>query len=252
MTQIIPKERGTLIAAAISKSGIVLGSDSRSVLYDNNKAIAAYYEDSRKIFPLGDKLLAMAGQVGFNNRSFRGIVLDFKRLKKENVGVLELYDAILNYSSTVLSAEEFEALNRNQFIICGYINTKPFAIFYHDGKREIIHEGYITNVIKTNNNAQFTAAVKQLDLQGCQVLIEKFIKNSIDGSNEKAVADIGGPIHLATVNTKEIKWISKRALYEYSTIEEFAKAHEEGKVKMWYRSEKDAQMLTLALQKYLK
>jgi len=124
---------GTLIASFICKNGIVVSSDSRTVLYTKRKVVA-YFEETSKIFEIGNFLMAVAGQYTFDTTSVRNLVKGFSASNSLlNTDLYSIHDSLLSYARRRLPTSDYFLLYSNQFIIAGYDQNIP-TILYYDGR----------------------------------------------------------------------------------------------------------------------
>jgi hypothetical protein len=234
---------GTLIASFIGKNGIVVSSDSRTVLYNPRREVVTYFEETSKIFQFRNFLIAVAGQYTFETTSIRNLLKEVR--EADSLSTLDLYsihDAILSYAHTRLSTTEYFTLYTNQFIIAGYDDNIP-TILYYDGhnKQEFSGRGYISNLPEENHNKTLKKHIRTLTVGELVPFSIDFVKNVEEARNNKDKwSIIGGPVSTASIMNNKVTWIKDQNRNSYESGPELYEAYKKGKVRIVFRSAKDS------------
>ena len=241
----------TFIMAAICRNAIVVGADSRYSFIDRNSRVIAYFEGVQKIYQHQAFLMAISGQSTFDSLRLSGLLKNFSLSHTEKMEFAEFFSEFTKYAKTVLNIKEYTELLENQFLVCGYINTKPI-IQYYDGKgkkSKFISSGYITNYDEDNNASWLDEFIKNADQIESIQLVNKVIKRVIDDKNQDTVSSIGGNTSIAYIDSIGVNWVHNQNEYEFYNKKDFFNNILYGKIQMWYRSKEDSIRLRQALIK---
>ena len=243
LKQINSNSYGTFIASLICKNGIVVASDSRTVMYDTRGKVAVYYEETSKIFQFRNFLIAVAGQYTFKTTSIRNLIKGM--LEANSMSTLDLHsihDSLLSYASKKLSTIEYYTLYMNQFIIAGYEHNIPTILYYDGGKKqEFAGKGYITNLEEENDNTNLKENIAALTVEELIPVSIDLVKNVEMLRNKKDKwSIIGGPVSAASIIDNKVSWIKDQNRNSFESILDFYQAYKNGKVRIFYRSAKDS------------
>lgn len=126
----LPYQHGTYIIAGICRSGILLFSDSRVVIPDVTGKIGAYFDDAPKLYRLGNIVFGMAGRTTFSKIYFQEIFNEFAHSHKEEIPIHIFVSTLLRFAKSKMPNADYELLENNQFLVCGYSGSYP-AIYWH-------------------------------------------------------------------------------------------------------------------------
>ena len=234
---------GTLIASFICKNGIVVSSDSRTVMYNTQRKVVAYFEETSKIFQIQNFLIAVAGQYTFDTTSIASLIKGISASNRlSDINLYAVHDSLLSYAKTKLSTFEYFSLYSNQFIISGYYQNIPTILYYDGGRRvEITGEGYITNSSKDNDRTSVERNIKPLTVEQLIPVSMKFVTDIEEVSNKKDKwSIIGGPVSAASIMDNKITWIKDQSRNNFESTRDFYTSYKSGKVRITYRSVKDS------------
>lgn len=235
--------------AAICNDGIIVGSDSRAVFFDNNGSVAAYYDESPKLFQYNDIVLAMSGQFSFNNTSFFGLFEDFKKETIREVDIGNFYNELLKFAENKLSGDDFYILQTNTIFICGYNKSIPVIYWYDKHCIDSIISGYRINLKNGNNLSFVNQFLKYADINKAISFIKVYIEDL--ASSEKDQNDInkiGGPTSIVWIQQKKTDWIYDFRTNKFKNSRELINAIRRKEVDLWYRSLNDSLMLMVGLK----
>src|SRR6185312_9063870 len=170
---------GTYIISAITKDGIIVGSDSRVSMFEGTEQhsrIYAHIDGVQKIFVYKKIFFQMDGQEDFSYYTIFGLFDKFKKENKETVSVKNFYNKFLSFAKKALSENDLKAINDNHIIISGYDKTKPCIYIYENGKSDsAIGHGFKTNVYIDNRNKQMADYFNKCDINSGLSFINKFL-----------------------------------------------------------------------------
>lgn len=242
--------KGTYVIAGICKEGIVISSDSRFVFLSSTNKIAAWYDETPKLFGYKKIIVGMVGRYGFDDTLlFSGI---FKRVcdsLENGISVRNFYNVFSKKIRMLYGESTYRIFNGNQFFVCGYESGKPL-VFIHErnGSDSILTKGYYSSNTTLNGKSDIAAHLDTIGINKTAYLFETITKDIIKRQNKDTVAIFGGPISLGVIKNDRVGWVYRQQKNEYKTCKELSNAYKEGKLKMGFRSYADS----IAFEKSLK
>lgn len=238
--------------AAICKEGIVICSDSRTVFFGKNNIIRAYYDESPKIFQFTNFIIGMTGRYAFGDTLFfNGIFNNFSTKPHTGITVSNFYNKFTIFIKTLINEKELEVFKQNQFFVCGYQNQKPI-IFIHEtnGKDSILTHGYYSSNTAINGNSTLTTTLDTVGLNKTAFYIRNATQEIIEIHNKDSISVVGGSVSLAAIKNSQVLWNTKPSINSYISFVEFAKAYQNGLIKMWFRTKEDSISFGKSMMKY--
>lgn len=128
---------GTVIVAAVCEDGILFASDSRSSFTLNEKyanQVYAYIENDKKIYEIGNYLIAFSGISMLNKKFMRDLVAEFNAKYPQSENIETTLNEFINYLKKERNVPD-STLSENQIIIAGYENSHPKVIAQNNGSK---------------------------------------------------------------------------------------------------------------------
>lgn len=226
---------GTVIAAAVCEDGILLASDSRGVFILNKEysnQVYAYIENDKKIFKIGDYLIANSGISMLNKKFIRDIVQDYNISHPLKEDIETTFNNFLNFLKTKENVPDSIIYN-NDILIAGYENLKPKIIAQSKGKRilqeEIAHmtssPSDLSRFLKPNPNIKLTCSNLAQEMENAIYALAEYRNDN----------KFGGPLELIQITplNKQITLKTFKANI-YKNYTDMANAILDGKIEVKY------------------
>lgn len=244
---------GTVIVAAVCEDGILFTSDSRSSFTLNEKyadQVYAYLDNDKKIFKIGNYLIAFSGISMLNKKFMRDLVLEFNAKYPQNKDIETTLDKFIYYLKHEQNVPD-SALSENQIIIAGYENSHPKVIAQNNGSR--IYQENVRHMIHSDTELpRFLNLSRNLKLT-CQNLapfMEKAIYTLAEYRNDNKV---GGPLEIIQITPTNNHVVLKTFKENYfKNYKKMAKAILNNKIEVKYVFPNSAELLRKTLKEGVK
>ena len=226
---------GTIIVAAICEDGILFASDSRSSFIlnkENSNKVYAYFENDKKIFEIGNYLIASSGISMLNNKFFRDIVSEYNFAYPQKEDIETTFNNFLDYLKTEQNVHD-SVLEENDIIIAGYENSKPKIIAQSKGRR--LSQVNVAHMIHSDTElprfVRFSQGIK-LTCRNLAPAMEKAIYALAEYRNDNK---FGGPLEFVQIATSN-KHVTIKTFEanNFKTYKDLANAILDGKIEVKY------------------
>lgn len=229
--------------AAICTNGISIAADSRSVLFDNNLKVYAYYEGVKKLYAINNFIIATSGLYDFKNITLEGVLQKFaSKYKGTNLPIQNFLTTFFEFSHSLLNKGDYDSLRKNCFLVCGYKNNTPIIYKYKSRKIDsIMTTGFMSNYDFTKqNNQMVNDFLLTANMIKTNTFLSVFLNYKITDENKNEIGKIGGPLSTVNIINNKISWFSNQNKYQFLTPMEYANAYRRGEIKLIYRSSQDS------------
>ncbi|GAB2772828.1 hypothetical protein GCM10027275_14710 [Rhabdobacter roseus] len=243
---------GTFIIAIICRDGILMASDSRSAFtLDHDElnefgrkkhTVYAYYDNSKKIFPIGNFQIGFIGVSMMGNKYFSEITSDFSKKQKDLFYAEETFEHFINYLKNDLNIAENTIYDENQYIIAGYENECPviFGHAYTGAVKNIQIGGAIYSDLDFK---PFLTKPNDVGLY-CKDLAPYLEANIRKYAIYKNDNMIGGPFYIIQINPdNSTTTIKQFKPYYHKTYKEMAELIFRNEIKMTYLFQNSKELL---------
>lgn len=226
---------GTIIVAAICEDGILFASDSRSSFIlnkENSNKVYAYFENDKKIFEIGNYLIASSGISMLNNKFFRDIVGEYNIAYPQKEDIETTFNNFLDYLKTEQNVHD-SVLEENDIIIAGYENSKPKIIAQSKERR--LSQVNVAHMIHSDTElprfVRFSQSIK-LTCRNLAPAMEKAIYALAEYRNDNK---FGGPLEFMQITTSN-KHVTIKTFdaNNFKTYKDLANAILDGKIEVKY------------------
>jgi len=207
---------GTVIAVAICEDGILFASDSRSSFTLNEKysnQVYAYIENDRKIFEIGEYLIANSGLSMFNKKFMEDIIHKFNKVHREKSNIETTFNNFFDFLKDEQNIPDSTLFIESDFIIAGYENSKPKII--SQGKTGRMYQENIGHMIHSDTELpKFLNLSRDIKLT-CKNLSPYMEKGIYNLAEYRADNKVGGPLEIIQITP----------LNDHITLKSFQKNH---------------------------
>src|SRR6476469_5192263 len=228
---------GSFGIVAVCKDGIILGADSRSSIYLNDKDTTplGYYDGNQKIYILKNFAMLITGLGSVNRKTLIYYVNKFDSTLDHNI---PLESIAVQWYRFILSDSKLT----KEFQKCGVVmarwenDTAKICIPYPNFKGILTSEGeafYATDTLAFKNEYQFNYSFTEM---------KKVIKKSINDYAFRTgqTKTIGGEIYFITISKgNKIEWYNRKPRKQFFTISEFWESYKSHEIKVTFTSDED-------------
>ena len=244
----------TYIISYICKNGtIVVVSDSRSSFATPLLEVRAYYDGAPKLFQFNNIIIGMSGYYSLDDTEFVGLFNNFKNTFKQQIPLSKFFDTFLKYSKSKLSANGYQIMLRNKFIISGYEANHPYIYWYDGHQKDVVTNlGYKScnpndNTIPAIKNGIMGQLNNSTPEQITRFTEEFFKQIELDPKN----IGVGGETSIIYITKDKVDWKRNSFTNQFTNMQQFADAYKKG-LSMWYQSPVDSlQFRYLLINKHL-
>ena len=223
-------QQGTFVIATITKNGIVIGADSRGVVYesdDHSKLPLVFFDSMCKVFKIKQFGMAVVGASVIGNKSFKKVIEDFNAEFKTDSSLLNTLNGFIKHLDIKYPKDSFPERNSNQFVVGGYVNGTA-QIIGIDSVHTVIE--YTGTIMSDPAGFKYGKRQSSSDYDWIESIIEDY------AIGENKTLSVGGPVSIILITPKnEIIWernnFSDR---KYQSTSEFYEAVKNDKIKMNY------------------
>lgn len=198
--------KGSFVIAAVCKDGIIVASDSRGTLKDNNGRRLAYYDVNQKIFPMGNSLIADTGYASLDDPKLSflsALMLQFAANERSHARVDQLPFSYFKYVDQVLPAEGAQSAKTQTLVFAGFDGAKPILCLYRgetSGKTSCRFSGYVSSPRKQITGLE---KVGSLSFQQAATIMRKTID---DYATAISPGPVGGPVAVRVLTPSKSEW----------------------------------------------
>jgi hypothetical protein len=198
--------KGSFVIAAVCKDGIIVASDSRGTLKDNNGRRLAYYDVNQKIFPVGNSLIADTGYASLDDPKLSflsALMLQFATNGHSHIRVDQLPFSYFRYVDLVLPAQGAQSAKTQTLVFAGFNETKPVLCIYRgetSGKTSCHFSGYVSSPRKQITGLE---RVGSLSFQQAATIMRKTID---DYAAAISPGPVGGPVAIRIITPSKSEW----------------------------------------------
>jgi hypothetical protein len=228
---------GSFVIAAISRTGIVVVSETRANIFDKTdteRRPIAYYDGIQKIFRIGSHAIAETGQGLILNVFFSAVVRQFKKALRILPTVDQLLPVFLDYCQQTFPPAFVQQMRTQKLFSAGYSDSHPSICYFNEQQGThpfgcIRDTGFIQSSQTTLSDYADqlpTLSVKQ---------VTELAKQAIESyaSQDDRWKTIGGPTDVLLVTRNGCRWLEKHSSTgNWTYIQDLVRDHRAGQVKI--------------------
>lgn len=254
-----PDSYGTYLVALISKSGIVVGADSRSSNCENGDGspVYAYVDGVQKIFRYKTIFFQIAGAYDYGNYTICGLFDMFNKSNQQPVNVHNFWPVFCAYAKAKMTPSDYNNFKiGTECIISGYDESTACAYFYDPLGIDdsIINKGFLSNFKAANHSAKANHIYEPfLDTAHIESMIS-LAKGTIEYTanyQKKGISNIGGPSSIGYITNSGKFYENFQKKYCFKTVREEMMAAYNDQIHRCYRTPKDSVNFKDSIHKFL-
>lgn len=230
--------RGTAVVVATTRDGILVASDSRFAISDENDQarVLATIDGFQKIYEVGPHVLAAAGQVAFAPKLLRAVIDEYVErgvAERPQDAVTEL----VAHSARSLDGRQAQIFKENTFFIAGYVKGTPTVCAY-DGRPKFGNGAsncadVLPILVEFNTVDSYFRNVRgTVHRMRAEAVAETAMKAiSSFGALRENRLKVGGNVQVGLLSVRGFKWLRNEPARAWSHTREIVADYEAGRLK---------------------